>query len=498
MTTSSEPSAGKNQNIWLLIPAGLIGLFCCGLFCLGALSLYGLFAVNNQYATVIAPRLATQVAFYDQATATQVAAETQAVNAVATAVAAEHGFEVLTSQFDDNTDDWPVGIDTDDEYGTLNRRIVDGKYSWTLDATKGVVWYGYPYIKGVRDFYTSVEASPASEATDFRVGLIFRRYSADGYYYFHISPSDQYFAVELWYRDGWKIMVPPTYTDAIQPDGNNKYAVLGTGSRFVLFINDTYVAEFEDDTLRSGLVGIAIGGGETSGKIVVEYDNFLLRDPAATANSTPTPILPASAMVGTAAAELADIYLAYPPSFEEDFTGNINNWPTGSATLEFGEVNRLLQAGQYQWTINTSKQDLVYAWPDLDKQTDFYFAADVQQTGGSNDDNYGIIFRSQGSDSFYFFGINNWKVGTVYLQQNGKHKMLLQRSLLDSIKPGGINRLAIVAETSHFTFYVNDVYIDELEDATFPNGNIGLGVEIRYQDEGVDFNFDNLEVRSRP
>ena len=59
----------------------------------------------------------------------------------------------------------------------------------------------------------------------------------------------------------------------------NRLAVVAEGAHFVLFVNDQYVAEVDDDRLSSGMVGVAVDLFDPGDEAVFEFDNFELRVP---------------------------------------------------------------------------------------------------------------------------------------------------------------------------------------------------------------------------
>jgi hypothetical protein len=57
-----------------------------------------------------------------------------------------------------------------------------------------------------------------------------------------------------------------------------------------------------------------------------------------------------------------------------------------------------------------------------------------------------------------------------------------------------VNKLKVVMKGNTFTLFVNDQQIAEKEDATFPNGDIGLFALTLLDKPGTDISFDNVNV----
>ena len=73
-------------------------------------------------------------------------------------------------------------------------------------------------------------------------------------------------------------------------------------------------------------------------------------------------------------------------------------------------------------------------------------------------------------------------------------KVIIDWTYNSAIKGSGVNRLRMVKQDSHFTFYVNDVEVGSIDDPTISSGIIGASLGAYNVGETVSIAFDNLEL----
>ena len=66
----------------------------------------------------------------------------------------------------------------------------------------------------------------------------------------------------------------------------------------------------------------------------------------------------------------------------------------------------------------------------------------------------------------------------------------------DLIEQGEANKITVIGEGSHFTFFINDQYVMEVEDDTISEGTAALAVELSDSDDHAIFEFDNFDLRT--
>jgi len=182
---------------------------------------------------------------------------------------------VLTDEFDDNANNWPV-TDYADDWGSVTRVITDSVYRWAVTADQSVGRWCMPDIDTVSDFYLTVAAQRASGPEDAAYGLVFRQ--ADGNYYLFSIRDDGYFRFSLWYGFEWLAEIDWTQTTVIHSGEVNRLSVVAEEAHFIFSINDEQVAEADNDQLRRGESGLAVMF-LTPGEGVFEFDHFELRAP---------------------------------------------------------------------------------------------------------------------------------------------------------------------------------------------------------------------------
>jgi len=205
-----------------------------------------------------------------QATDTAVAYQTIAANAAST------GRVILQDTFDSNKNSWVVK-QSDDEYALTTYKIADGNYTWDATAHKSFIGWVTADSKSIGDFYLSVEVKQTSGPDSADYGVIFREDANSNFYYFGINEQGQY--VLYLYNNDWSTLIDWTQSDLIQPGGPNKITVLGEGSHFIFFINDQYLTEITDESIKSGTTALAIELSNADDNAVFQFDNFELRVP---------------------------------------------------------------------------------------------------------------------------------------------------------------------------------------------------------------------------
>ncbi len=189
---------------------------------------------------------------------------------------------VLEEHFDDEDSGlWESssrGFDT-----VFARTFVEGgSYHWILDPTsgEGTVWVTGPdlSVPGDGSLYAAVDFwLTEGRESEVGYGLIYRYADEEHFYEFAIV-RNQVAGAYLREAGEWKELLPSIRTTLIQPGVPNRIAVLVAGTHHVLFINDRYFAEFDDDSVSSGGVGL-YSEIYTDQEMSMQFDNFDLYTP---------------------------------------------------------------------------------------------------------------------------------------------------------------------------------------------------------------------------
>jgi hypothetical protein len=183
---------------------------------------------------------------------------------------------IFSDKFDDNSNGWPVGP-VDNELLTGNISISDGKYLVYMKAKQGVIWHPEPDLRSLKSVYVAVTVFQKWGSSNIDFGLVFRENNSR-YYYFGVDPARQVFSLSK-YDNGWSYVIEWSRAPKLHTDTENRLAVLAEGSTITLFVNDQEIEVVEDDSLRSGKVGMAVSlynEGETA---QIAFDDFEVRAP---------------------------------------------------------------------------------------------------------------------------------------------------------------------------------------------------------------------------
>lgn len=177
--------------------------------------------------------------------------------------------------------------------------------------------------------------------------------------------------------------------------------------------------------------------------------------------------------------------------YSDDFSDPTRGWLSSVTNTEdvayFIALERLY--------INVVAEDTIYSTsPGLD-YSDFVLEVEAKKESGSDNDIHGVILRRSG-DSYYAFGISADGYYCFNKFEDGVQGRIIGWTASNAIRTGDAsNVIRIRADGDRFTFYVNDVQVDEARDSTFNSGDIGLFAGV-YEPGGVRVSFDNLSVRS--
>jgi hypothetical protein len=210
--------------------------------------------------------------------------------------------------------------------------------------------------------------------------------------------------------------------------------------------------------------------------------------PTATRTFTPTKTPTALPTAVTA--------LEWPILMYDTFDKNSNGWWTGSPNDTWVKGTISITQGKFRFAL-TAQQPVFYnILPNLNSLTDFYLAVDVQKSSGSLVANYGLYYRFAGQSGYYFFLNTDKKTYGVDLLLNNEWFSKKSPVSSEKIKYGSANRIAVLAEGSRFTFYINGQEINSLTDAVLSKGQAGLALSLFAVGDTVDIEFDNFEVRA--
>lgn len=224
------------------------------------------------------PRQATAMA--RQYRLTQLAGEAHAtatVQAMLETVTRARQWPVLFSDpFDSNLRSWAEGQESG-QYADATWTL-DGQFRWEVVAHEGFVWWNYPEMEAISDFYLAVDARQDSGPVDGYLGVTLRHSGENDYLSYSIT-QEGLFGLDRHTADGWETLIPTTPFAAIRPYESNHLEVIAQGTRLWLFANGQLAATYEDAGLTEGKCGLIVGMNNADEQGTFTFDNFEIRLP---------------------------------------------------------------------------------------------------------------------------------------------------------------------------------------------------------------------------
>ena len=251
------------------------------------------------------------------------------------------------------------------------------------------------------------------------------------------------------------------------------------------------------------LVVILSPVGRNTLSLVVPSTRTRTPQPTATIDfhATQTAVRRAEQISQATATAQAARYLFYQASdwqviLSEPFEVNRNFWGTGPSTLSCMTVLRSLKDGKYTLIANAKEGCLWFAWPDLKSAEDFYLSVECKQTSGAESAHCGVGFRLTSDADYYYFTIGTDQSAHAGYLYNDEWKTLFNSDEVLALKLWQANRITVIAEGSHFAFFINEQFIAEAFDSTLSLGKIGLTINLGHAGDTATFEFDNFELRA--
>jgi hypothetical protein len=127
---------------------------------------------------------------------------------------------------------------------------------------------------------------------------------------------------------------------------------------------------------------------------------------------------------------------------------------------------------------------------------DFFLEVDMQQTGGPNDTRYGLVFRHiDNGAAYYLFEIVDQERFEVSVWHDDTFTTLHTVPLEPSAS-GDSSRLAVLAEGTRYSFFVNDDFIGEIQDERIQGGRVGMAVTLGQNTPDAAFAFSGFTLRA--
>ncbi len=177
--------------------------------------------------------------------------------------------------------------------------------------------------------------------------------------------------------------------------------------------------------------------------------------------------------------------------FSDDFSSTSGNWD------KYTDENMTTDYYEKAYRIHVNAQNYdAWANPDDLKFTDVQVEVDALKNAGPDTNDYGIICRYTGLDSYYYGVIASDGYYGIY------KKTAEGGNVLGTGGEQYTDKITTEAATNHIRFdcigstlslYVNGNLIDQQTDNSYSEGNVGL-IAGTYSQTGVDILFDNFFV----
>lgn len=176
--------------------------------------------------------------------------------------------------------------------------------------------------------------------------------------------------------------------------------------------------------------------------------------------------------------------------FQDDFSNASSGWKQGIA----GDGEARYEDGAYRISVSQPSTD-VWASPGFNFD-DVRIEVDASKAGGPEDNDFGVICRSNGAKNFYFFTISSDGYYGIGKFKSGVQILIGETSMQtsDKIRRGEqINHIRADCVGSTLTLYVNGEEIRTVNDSDFSSGKVGL-IAGAFDTPGTDIQFDNFSV----
>ena len=182
------------------------------------------------------------------------------------------------------------------------------------------------------------------------------------------------------------------------------------------------------------------------------------------------------------------------PSAASPFRDGFDDARQGWLLTNSNQASIAIGGGQLRIVVHQSDS---LAWSVASGKTFSDLTLDVDATplSGPDDNDYGVIVRRVDDENLYRFEISGDGYYNVQKRVQGKwEKLAPDWTPSAAIRKGtATNHLRVVCRGSTLTFYVNQVQLIQVTDASFARGEIGVLAGTLAQ-PGVQVAFDDLQV----
>lgn len=173
-----------------------------------------------------------------------------------------------------------------------------------------------------------------------------------------------------------------------------------------------------------------------------------------------------------------------------DFKDDSGGWWTGND----GDGNFKVASGKYVWTYPPNTSHTWWRWRQVPLDSKFYLAVDVNLASGPKDSQYSLMFRRVGINHYLFTVKNDGYFRIIYYLDDVYYP-IKDWTASPEIRDGATNRLAVIADDSHYWFAINNVIVADISDDRLAGGIAGLHFSSDTGESPAIIEFDNYELR---
>ena len=396
---------------------------------------------------------------------------------------------VMCEPFDDNARGWPTGADRDEMAATL-LTVADGVYGWGLDVERPVLVSRIVDLEPLADFYVAFDVFvEASSGEPVEYGLRYRVPDVENGYTFLLSDAGTFAVFRHLPGESVPVLSGDTPAEVLRKGQWNRLAVQAVGPAMVLYANDREIGRVSDPFVPKGYLLLAVQA-KSEGRAAVYFDNIEVRAAPPGAQIPPAPPASIAACANSPSVAPAD----WPIVACEPFADNRYGWRTGVGD---GVLLRTTASigGTYLCAFEARERTFWWEEPDLPPTSDFFVSVRATAKTAMDGTGYGLVFRMADYDNMFAFTVDDRQQFQVVAQVDGAWRTLLAPVAYSGIRRGEMNSLAVRGDRWHFSFYINDALVAELDDIHFKTGQVGVMILAGRNDQG-HVEFDDFELRA--
>jgi hypothetical protein len=184
----------------------------------------------------------------------------------------------------------------------------------------------------------------------------------------------------------------------------------------------------------------------------------------------------------------------WPLIMNNEFDTNEYSWSTGRDFDDYAYTQLEIVYGFLYYDVQAQQGTFSSTMPVANTLRDFYLSSTMRKIQGPLDAEYGIVFRSAGTQLF-FLGIQDSGLVKVHFRDVNYHwQDPIFEGYSQNVKIGESNNVVIFAQGQHYVFCINQVVVGEMDIIYAGFGQIGIGVELENAGDNAIVEYDDLII----